>query len=91
MSSVFLPDRFRPRPPRRRSAKPWMVLAVVAILPLMAPGWRVQAVEIEGCPGLPPEVTQSLQSLVGRFALMVDPQWIRRQVEVWPVIFCTTE
>jgi hypothetical protein len=50
----------------------------------MTPWWRVQAVQVEGCPGLPPGVTQSLQGLVGRFPLAVDPQWIRQQVEVWP-------
>jgi len=31
-------------------------------------------------------VTETLQELVGRFPLAVDPEWVRRQVEVWPGI-----
>ena len=31
-------------------------------------------------------MTETLQELVGRFPLAVDPEWVRRQVEVWPGI-----
>lgn len=86
MSTAFLPDRFRPRPPRRRSSRPWLMLAVLAALPVVIPWWRVQAIEINGFPGLPATVTRSLEDLVGGFPLFVDPQWVRQQVEVWPVV-----
>jgi cell division septal protein FtsQ len=62
------------------------VLVAVAALPLLTPWWRVQAVEVRGCPGLPKTVTRSLQDLVGLCPLALDPQWVRRQVEVWPVV-----
>ena len=86
MSSAFLPDRFRPRPPRRRSRRPWLMLLALAALPITIPWWRVQAIEVHGFPGLPAPVTRSLQDLVGGFPLLVDPQWVRQQVEVWPVV-----
>jgi hypothetical protein len=53
---------------------------------MLAPWWRVQAVELSGCPGLPAAVKRSLQDLVGRSTLTVNPQWVRNQVEVWPVV-----
>ena len=33
-------------------------------------------------PGLPVTVARSLEDLVGGFPLLVDPQWVRQQVEV---------
>lgn len=86
MSTAFLPDRFRPRPPRRRTSRPWLALVVLAAIPLVIPWWRVQAIEIDGFPDLPATVNRSLQDLVGGFPLLVSPQWVRRQVEVWPVV-----
>lgn len=86
MSTAFLPDRFRPRPPRRRSSRPWLALVTLAAIPLAVPWWRVQAIEVNGFPGLPATVTRSLEDLVGGFPLLVDPQWVRQQVEVWPVV-----
>jgi hypothetical protein len=58
----------------------------LAAIPLAIPWWRVQAIEIDGFPGLPVTVTRSLEDLVGGFPLLVDPQWVRQQVEVWPVV-----
>jgi hypothetical protein len=85
MSGPFLPDRLRPTAQRRRKGRPLLVLlAVLAMLPAAAPWWRVQAVEVDGCQGLPETIGASLEDLVGRSPLMVDPQWVRRQVEVWP-------
>lgn len=84
MSEVFLPERLRPTPIRRRSRRPLLLLAVLAATPLMAPWWRVRAVELVGYPGLPASVSRTLEDLVGSFPLTVDPQWVRRQVEVWP-------
>jgi len=86
MNDVFLPDRLRPLPPRRRSRRPLLLLAVAAVVPLLAPWWRVTAVEMTACPGLPESVAVSLQELVGRFPLAVDPKWVRGQIEVWPVV-----
>ncbi len=86
MSTAFLPDRFRPRPPRRRTSRPWLALVALAAVPLVIPWWRVQAIEVYGFPGLPVTVTRSLEDLVGLFPLLVDPQWVRQQVEVWPAV-----
>jgi cell division septal protein FtsQ len=86
MNTAFLPDRFRPRPPHRRSSRPWVALVTLAAIPLVIPWWRVQAIEVNGFPGLPDTVTRSLEDLVGGFPLLVDPQWVRQQVEVWPVV-----
>jgi cell division septal protein FtsQ len=61
-----------------------VLLVLIAAFPLTFPWWRLQAVEVTGCPSLPSEVATSLEGLVGRSPLSVDPQWVRRQVEVWP-------
>ena len=53
MSTAFLPDRFRPRPPRRRASRPWLALVALAAIPLVIPWWRVQAIEVYGFPGMP--------------------------------------
>ena len=81
---VFLPDRLRPgtrhRRPRRR-------LALVAALPgflLLLPLWRVQTVDVTGCPGLPAAVEESLHQLEGVSPLTIDLDRVREQVEMWP-------
>jgi hypothetical protein len=64
-------------------------LLVAVLLPLalaMLPMWRVQAVDVSRCKGLPEEVTSSLQDLVGRPAIAVSPQWVRHQLEIWPAV-----
>lgn len=84
--SVFLPDRLRPAASRRR---PRGRLALVAMLPaclLLLPLWRVQAVNLTGCPGLPTAVEQSLRDLEGASPLTIDLERIREQVEVWPAV-----
>jgi hypothetical protein len=86
MSDVFLPDRFRPLQTGRRSRRPLLLLVVVAALPFTALWWRVTAVEMSACQGLPRSVAASLDGVVGRFPLSVDPEWIRGQIEVWPVV-----
>jgi hypothetical protein len=86
MTEAFLPIRFRPTPAHRRPRRRLLLLALVAVPPLVAPWWRVQAVQVEGCRGLPAAVTASLSDLVGSFPLAVDPQWVRRQVDVWPAV-----
>jgi hypothetical protein len=59
---------------------------VVAALPLAVPWWRVRAVDVSGFDNLPGSVVASLGDLVGRCPLTLDPQWVRRQVEVWPEV-----
>jgi cell division septal protein FtsQ len=87
MSGPFLPDRLRPATPRRRNRRPlWLLLVVLAAVPAAIPWWRVQAVELTGYRGFPVTVHDSLGALVGRSPLTVDPQWVRRQVEVWPEV-----
>jgi len=87
MSGPFLPDRLRPATPRRRKRRPpWLLLAVLAAIPAATPWWRVQAVEVTGYRDFPVTVHASLNALVGRCPLTVDPQWVRRQVEVWPEV-----
>jgi len=86
VSATFLPDRLRPRAARRRPRRGLVLLAVLPVLVFLPPLWRVQAVEIDSCPGLPAAVTTSLEELVGRSPLTVDPQWVRDQLEVWPVV-----
>jgi hypothetical protein len=84
LSTGFLPDRLRPRAPRRRTR--WQVLAF-ALLPgvlALVPSWRVRAVEVEGCPALPASVRGSLATLAGTPVALLDLGWVRRQVEVWP-------
>jgi cell division septal protein FtsQ len=64
----------------------WLSLVVLAVIPAAMPWWRVQAVEVTGFRGFPATVHSSLSTLVGRCPLTVDPQWVRRQVEVWPEV-----
>jgi len=87
MSGPFLPDRLRPSAQLRRRRRPlWLLLALLAVGPAAVPWWKVQAVEVTGYRGFPETVHSSLSSLVGRCPLTVDPQWVRRQVEVWPAV-----
>jgi len=83
---TFLPDRLRPRAPRKRSRKPLLLMAVLPLTLIVVPMWRVQAVDVSGCSGLPPELMTSLDDLVGRPTLAVSPQWVRRQLEAWPAV-----
>ena len=57
MTSVhrrFLPDRFRPRTPMRRSRRRYFLAAAVLTLGLLAaPLWQVQSVEIHGADVVP--------------------------------------
>lgn len=86
MRTAFLPERLRPRAQRRRSRRSLLLLALLPAILALTPWWRVQAVDLDGCAGLPSEVTASLRQLVGRPALTVSPQWVRRQLEQWPEV-----
>lgn len=86
MRTSFLPERLRPNAQRRRSRRSLLLLALLPATLALTSWWRVQAVDLGGCADLPPEVTASLMQLVGRPALTVSPQWIRRQLEQWPEV-----
>ncbi|MCK5375523.1 MAG: FtsQ-type POTRA domain-containing protein [Acidobacteria bacterium] len=80
----FLPDRLRPRGPRRRPRRRLALLTVVPVMLLALPQWRVGEVRVDGCPQLPPTAVRSLHELVGQPALGLDLEAIRDRVEVWP-------
>ena len=86
MNRTFLPDRLRPRAPRKRSRKPLLLVVVLSLTLVAIPMWRVQAVDVSGCLGLPPQLMTSLDDLVGRPTLAVSPQWVRHQLEAWPAV-----
>lgn len=86
MRPAFLPERLRPNAQRRRSRRSLVLVALLPATLALTPWWRVQAIDLGGCAELPPEVTASLQQLVGRPALTVSPQRVRRQLEQWPEV-----
>lgn len=85
MTPTFLPDRLRPRPARRRRrrlAAPVALVAGLAVLPL----WRIDAVEVRACPGVPTQVLEALGELEGEPVWAVDLDDVRRRLEVWPAV-----
>jgi hypothetical protein len=86
VSATFLPERLRPRAQRRRARRSVLLVVLLPATLALTPWWRVQAVDLSGCLGLPSEVTAQLHDLVGRPALSVSPQWVRHQLEAWPEV-----
>jgi hypothetical protein len=86
MKTSFLPDRLRPAAQRRRSRRPLIGLVILPAMLAMLPMWRVQAVDLSRCTGLPEEAVISLRELVGRPTIAVSPQWVRHQLEIWPEV-----
>lgn len=88
MTSVhrrFLPDRFRPRTPRRRSRRPYVLPAVaLTLLLLAAPQWKVQSVEVHGGDVVPDSVTASLEGLEGHMVPLLRLDWLRQVAATWP-------
>lgn len=84
VAPTFLPDRLRPASPGRRSRRGFVVLSVVPAILLVLPMWRVNVVEVNGCPELPVAAVQSLGEMVGQPALGLDLEGIRDGIEVWP-------
>ena len=82
----FLPDRLRPRRPRRAPRKRLVLVTVIPALVLVLPMWRVGEVRVDGCPELPSVAVRSLQELVGQPALALDLEAIRDRVELWPAV-----
>lgn len=94
-SRTFLPASLRPapqtpRPRARRPIKRWIqAIAVTAVCigaGTLPAGWRLKAVEVTSCPGLPPSAVVSLEDLRGRWIPAVNLDEIRRDVERWPGI-----
>ena len=81
----FLPERLRPRVPRRRSRRRWMLPVVVAVGALFVlPMWTVRSVEIRGRDVVPGAVTTSLESLVGHLVPLLDLDWLHDVAAAWP-------
>ena len=81
----FLPDRFRPRTPRRRSHRRYFLPAVaLTILLLVAPMWKVQSVKVYGGDVVPDSVTVSLEGLVGHMVPLLGLDWLRQIAATWP-------
>ncbi|MCU0302623.1 MAG: hypothetical protein MUC56_00975 [Thermoanaerobaculales bacterium] len=88
MSTVqrrFLPDRFRPRTPRRRSRRGLALsLAAVAVGLIVLPLWTVTSVEVHGGDVVPPAVTTSLEEQVGHLVPLLDLGWLHQVAATWP-------
>ena len=88
MTSVhrrFLPDRFRPRTPRRRSYRQYLITAAALTLCLLlAPLWKVESVEVHGGEVVPDSVTASLEGLVGHMVPLLGLDWLRQIAATWP-------
>lgn len=82
----FLPDRFRPRSPRRRATRRGLLLPVVAVtvLLLALPVWTVGTVEIRGAEVVPPSVTASLEGVAGHLVPLLDLAWLHEVAATWP-------
>jgi hypothetical protein len=86
----FLPDSLRPQPraaPRsRRGPRLRVALAVLVLAGALwlAGTWRVDAVSLQTCAGLPASAAEDLRALRGEWVPAVDLHWVRRQVERWP-------
>ncbi|HSN54888.1 MAG TPA: hypothetical protein VLT32_09455 [Candidatus Sulfomarinibacteraceae bacterium] len=84
----FLPDRLRPRAPRRRSRRrlvaPAAAVLVVAAAALTVSRWQIASVEITGADAVPGSVAASFEDLVGHAVLLLDLDWARRLAATWP-------
>jgi len=81
----FLPDRFRPRAPRRRPRRRYVLPAVVLICGVsLLPMWTVQRVEIRGGEVVPESVTTSLNGLVGHLVPLLELEWLHQVAATWP-------
>lgn len=80
------PDRLRRRDPRRRLSR-WLLLPVaLSAFVLAASAWRVSAISLGGCPGLPASVSSNLSAAVGTPMVALDLEWVRQVVGCWPAV-----
>ncbi len=91
--AAFLPTSLRPTPqaPRPRTRRPirwWLqagtFTAVFIGAGILLAGWRLKAIEVTACPGLPPSTVVNLENLTGRWVPSLDLEEIRKDVERWP-------
>ena len=83
----FLPDRFRPRTPRRRSRRRYFFAAAGLTLGLLlAPLWQVQSVDVHGGDVVPDSVTASLEGLVGHMVPILGLDCLRQIAATWPAV-----
>lgn len=81
----FLPDRLRPRAPRRRSRRRFFLPALAAALVLvLMPTWKVQSVVVSGADVVPESVSDSLEGLAGHCVWLLDLEWSRMVAATWP-------
>jgi hypothetical protein len=81
----FLPDRLRPRVPRRRSQRRFIlpVLGVMVVL-IVLPRWTVRSVEVVGSDVVPESVSSALDDLVGHCVWLLDLEWAKQLAGGWP-------
>lgn len=86
----FLPESLRPKPkaaPRSRIGG-WIRLAIsvvaLAVTTWLVLSWRIDAVEVTTCAGLPEGIAADLRGLRGQWVPAVDLGWVRRHAERWP-------
>lgn len=81
----FLPDRLRPRAPRHRSRRRFLVPVVVCVVGvLVVPLWTVKSVEVRGGEVVPESVTTSLEGLVGHLVPVLELGWLHQVAAAWP-------
>jgi hypothetical protein len=81
----FLPDRFRPREPRRRSRRQVLLPILLGVAGLsLVPLWTVGTVEVTGADVVPGTVAESLAGLVGHSVVLLDLEWLRMVAATWP-------
>ena len=84
----FLPDRLRPRAPRRRSRRRLLAPVAAALLAaaaaLTVSRWQIASVEITGAEAVPASVVGSFEGLVGHAVWLLDLEWARRLAATWP-------
>ena len=81
----FLPDRLRPRAPRRPSRRRVLIpVAVVVVGMLVVPLWTVRSVEVRGGEVVPESVTSSLEGLVGHLVPFLELEWLHQVAAAWP-------
>lgn len=81
----FLPDRLRPRAPRNRSHRRFLVPVLVLMAGLLAlPLWTVRSVEVRGGEVVPETVTTSLEGLIGHVVPILELDWLHWVAAAWP-------
>lgn len=92
---TFLPASLRPTPqaPRSRTRSPmrwWLSAGAIVTLcvgaGILLAGWRLNAIEVTTCTGLPASAVANLEDLRGSWIPSLDLDEVRQNVETWPGI-----